>query len=692
MIKESWNSRQTADVSLYNQGGGIISFTSSAVSDTSWLSVLPPAGTTSLANPAQATVTASPGNLSAGTYNGTVTFGGIETGDQIVVPATLVVPSAQRSLILSHSGLAFTSVALGGSPQPQGFAILNPGALPISWTAHSSTLSGGGGWLKVTPTAGAIGPASDEGTSITVFVKPDGLDAGTYYGSIVVEADGAVNSPQIVSVVLNVLSPGVNSGLAVQPAGLLFIGRTDSDPSSQDVTVSSLGSRFGNIVFSPAYSSATGWLRYQTSSGTVTPAASSTVTLQPVLADLPPGPQSGSITVAYSNGEVDSFRKINIVTVVMPTSTGGGALTDCSPLVVVPTSLSEVSSTATVGLPTSIDVRVVDRCGVPLTGLNGSVFAAFDNGDPQLSLIHTGNGNWSGTWTPRTASQAMSGDAVSVVITAAGVRGAQVVRGRAQPAVSVQKSAGAPLTYGAASGASGAATAVAPGALISIYGQGLSDASMESTAPNLPSGLNGTQVLLGNRPLALRYVSDGQVNAQVPFDLPVNTTQQLVVRRGTALSVPQQLLVAPALPGVYTTDGTGSGIGVITEATTGSLVSLQNPAMVGDVVVIYCSGLGEVNPPVLTGTPAPLGGPLSSVVAPVTVEIDGIDAPVLFAGLVPGFPDLYQINAQVPCGTDSGAADTVSVTVTAAQQKSRPVKMPKPGKPAGTPGVQCSSR
>ena len=178
---------------------------------------------------------------------------------------------------------------------------------------------------------------------------------------------------------------------------------------------------------------------------------------------------------------------------------------------------------------------------------------------------------------------------------------------------------------------------------------------------------------MGGVPLPLRYVGGNQINAQVPFGLNVNTAQQLVVQRGTTVSVPQNVIVAPAQPGIYTQDQSGSGAGVIVDTSNNALITAGNPAKAGDIVVIYCDGLGAVNPPVATGSPAPSTEPLARTVNPVTVTIGGINAPVQFAGLSPGYPDLYQINAVVPAGVSPGGA--VAVVVTVAGQISPPVTM-----------------
>jgi uncharacterized protein (TIGR03437 family) len=102
-----------------------------------------------------------------------------------------------------------------------------------------------------------------------------------------------------------------------------------------------------------------------------------------------------------------------------------------------------------------------------------------------------------------------------------------------------------------------------------------------------------------------------------------------------------------------------------------TLAQPGNPATAGETVVIYCTGLGAVNPPVPEGTPPPVS-PLSMTVNPVTVTIGGQDAPVQFSGLTPGFPGLYQVNAVVPAGVPG---DAVSLVLTVAGQSSPPVTL-----------------
>lgn len=91
-----------------------------------------------------------------------------------------------------------------------------------------------------------------------------------------------------------------------------------------------------------------------------------------------------------------------------------------------------------------------------------------------------------------------------------------------------------------------------------------------------------------------------------------------------------------------------------------SLVTPESPAVDGEVVLLYATGLGPVSNTPGDGTPAP-DAPLEVTKTPPQVWIDGQAASVLWSGLAPGFVGLYQINVQVPMGIHG--INTVSVTL-----------------------------
>jgi uncharacterized protein (TIGR03437 family) len=176
--------------------------------------------------------------------------------------------------------------------------------------------------------------------------------------------------------------------------------------------------------------------------------------------------------------------------------------------------------------------------------------------------------------------------------------------------------------------------------------------------------LAGTEVIIGGVLMPLLYAGPTQINAVVPYPLPVNTTQQVIVQSSAALSLPEPNMVAPGAPGAFTVDGSGSGAAIIAAANpdgSGYIVSTAQPAHPGSVIVIYCTGLGGVQTSIDAGDATPLS-PLAEATDTVTLTIGGVAAPVAFAGLVPTLSGLYQINTVIPAGV---TGDSVAVVITA---------------------------
>jgi uncharacterized protein (TIGR03437 family) len=79
-----------------------------------------------------------------------------------------------------------------------------------------------------------------------------------------------------------------------------------------------------------------------------------------------------------------------------------------------------------------------------------------------------------------------------------------------------------------------------------------------------------------------------------------------------------------------------------------TLNTQANPAPAGSAITIYFTGIGPLDNPVPTGSPAPLDGPLSRATLPVIVTIGGQRATLAYAGLTPGSIALAQANVVVP--------------------------------------------
>jgi uncharacterized protein (TIGR03437 family) len=297
-----------------------------------------------------------------------------------------------------------------------------------------------------------------------------------------------------------------------------------------------------------------------------------------------------------------------------------------------------------------------------------SVAAAFSTGEAPVPLVSLKDGRWSGTWQVRNAQQVSTTVTVAAESPERGISGvARItggVRGAAPPP---QLAAG-----GVLNGASLRGDApLAPGGIVALFGSRLADATLPASSLPLQTQLAGVRISVGGQPMPLFFASDGQVNGLLPFELAPNTRHQLVVRRGSSLSVPEPIVVSEATPAVFTRDQSGRGQGIILDGG-GRLAEPGNPAAAGDVVVIFCAGLGAVQPPVPAGQPAP-ANPLARVAAPVEVRFGDIAGNVLFAGLTPGFTGLYQINVQIPPGVPPG--DAVPVVVTVAGSVGPPVSV-----------------
>jgi len=308
---------------------------------------------------------------------------------------------------------------------------------------------------------------------------------------------------------------------------------------------------------------------------------------------------------------------------------------------------------------------VIDNCGQPF--LNGSVSVFFSNNDPALVLASQNNGRWSGTWTPRNAL-------AGVTVTLRATDPATGAAGQVQVAGGAPENAGVPvLSSGGVVGSASYNAEPSPGALVSLFGQALSAGITSADRLPLETRLLDTTVVLGGRTLPLVFTSGGQINAMIPYTLPPDTVAPMVVRRGNAISTPELIRISEAQPAVFSLDLTGNGQGHIYRATaegTQILASAASPVGAGDVLVIYCAGLGAVDPPVPAGERVP-DTFLTSSVNPVSLTIGGVEAQVLFSGLTPNFTGLYQVNAIVPPGVAAGAS--VPVVLSVADRASKPV-------------------
>jgi uncharacterized protein (TIGR03437 family) len=200
--------------------------------------------------------------------------------------------------------------------------------------------------------------------------------------------------------------------------------------------------------------------------------------------------------------------------------------------------------------------------------------------------------------------------------------------------------------------ASGSPGALAPNALASIHGTGLSFVERAITAADIQAGelpvmLSGTgvRVLVGGLPGHIYLASPGQVNFLVPSNLRSGEVTVQVVRDGTA-GPAVRVTLREAAPAMFQMDP----VSIVASHLDYSLVSDQAPAVPGEWIILWATGLGQVTPPAVYGMLPTQAAGLQQM-SGFRVLLDGVAvAPerIGYAGVAPGWGGLYQINVKLP--------------------------------------------
>jgi len=228
---------------------------------------------------------------------------------------------------------------------------------------------------------------------------------------------------------------------------------------------------------------------------------------------------------------------------------------------------------------------------------------------------------------------------------------------------------------GTLNAASATPGAIAPGEILSIFGSNLGPTpgrSLEFSAlRRVSTNLGGTEVWFDGLAGTMLYADTGQVNVIAPFGLAGKSSTRVQIWCGGIPSAQITLPVVPVTPGIFTQDGSGSGLGALLNAD-GSLNTAAHPAPAGTSVTLFGTGGGVTLPASHDGVPAPAPDMLS---APVRVLLNGQPLPALYAGSAPGLvTGVLQVNFQIPAGFSPSPAVTLQIEV-AGVASSSAVKM-----------------
>jgi uncharacterized protein (TIGR03437 family) len=183
---------------------------------------------------------------------------------------------------------------------------------------------------------------------------------------------------------------------------------------------------------------------------------------------------------------------------------------------------------------------------------------------------------------------------------------------------------------------------VAPGSLACIFGTGLASATTQASGFPLNTTLGGTSVSVAGTLAPLLYVSDGQINFQVPSSTTSGTVGVVVNGPGGA-SASFNFTVTAEAPSIFQY-GTNHALAQNADF---SLNSASAPAAAGSVITVYLTGQGAVDHPVPDGAATP-AAPIATATATATATIGSMSATVQFLGLTSEFAGLAQANILVP--------------------------------------------
>ena len=187
--------------------------------------------------------------------------------------------------------------------------------------------------------------------------------------------------------------------------------------------------------------------------------------------------------------------------------------------------------------------------------------------------------------------------------------------------------------------------AVAPGSIISIFGQNLAPSAKLGPVNPLSQSLEGVTVTVNDLILPLLFVSPEQINAQLPFSLtPGNYTLEVQPTGQTEIS--GDFKVARNAPGLFfqTIDAVNYATALHAD---GSLVTTASPAEAGETISLLGTGFGPYQKPVLLGffpfSPSP------ALADSVALSVGGMK-PTSKTTAAPGFTGMDLTQFEVPTG------------------------------------------
>jgi trimeric autotransporter adhesin len=617
---------------------------------TNWLTWTESQATT----PATLSISAATAGMTAGSCSGTVTVtyngGGGSSNSTLIIPVTVNVGATPLLTVTPDFGFGvFNATSGAGTSISSRISVNSTDGSPLNFSASASTPGAPISWLFL---------GSSSGTTqqyIQVVVTPSGLPLGVYTGSIVIHATNSANLPSGDFTLPVTLTVSANTTISVTPTSLAFKQvQNATPPASQQISVTAVG---GSTNYSAAVTPVTGgnWLSI-TQSSTIANSTPSTVTATVSQNTLSPGTYNSNIVLTFQNAATPT-------TTIPVTLTVSAAQT----VTVAPVSLS---FTYLLGTPTP----PVQNLTVSSSGAAVNISTSTNVG----WLVVTPPSGSAILGTPLVLGISLVPSALTTPQTYTGTITITPTTGQAPiivPVTVVVSGMPVPQPLSISNSASGQFTSISPGELITIKGTFLGPATPATftvaSGGTVSSTLSGVQVLFDNIPGTPTYVSSNQINVIVPYEIAGRATTNVVVSylQQPSAVIPQN--VANQAPGIYTFSATGAGQAAVLNQNyslngppNGLIINGNpintTPAAAGSVIVVYMTGGGQTTPPSVTGTVTPNSPFYIIPLADVSATINGVNAPVQFAGAAPGeVTGVIQVNITVPQGVSGNAQPLV---------------------------------
>jgi uncharacterized protein (TIGR03437 family) len=204
----------------------------------------------------------------------------------------------------------------------------------------------------------------------------------------------------------------------------------------------------------------------------------------------------------------------------------------------------------------------------------------------------------------------------------------------------------------------GPVTSIAPGELLSLFGEFSSGAALPAPSGTAPASLGGYTVDVAGIASPLLYVSSQQINFQVPFAAAVAPQAEIdLANRSLSLSDSLSLPIVAINPTAFVNPGplppspletctmvdsaSVNGLLPVALNADASLNTCLNAAPAGSTVTLFLQGLGSVSAPVVTANK----GMTVTSVSPLPAAVSGV----------------WKVNLQIPSNAGKGG-NQVSLT------------------------------